>query len=240
MDIFFQNTCRKALYSFCFILITSSISVLTNAQTLESLSASFELNIRGSNNSSSKGHIHFESPDLLLLTVVEPLEQLMLYGNDMLRIYYPNTGEILDFKDSSIRNLSFFYGFLRAIKDRHDATETGFVFISSRFENDTLYMTYKPPDKYQSAGIEMTNVYYKNLLQYNYIRDAEEKILATSKYGNYKTIKGLNIPHEVLIISYNQDGDITYAENATFSDVQINQIKEFRSLLPDQLKRNEK
>lgn len=233
---FFYTLYMKTPHALIILIFLAFFSRTTTGQSLQSFSAGFELSISHIQDSHSKGNIYYKSPDVLLLIVHEPLDQIMFYKNDHLQVYYPQTDELLEFKDSSIKSLAFFQGFRRAIQDRHDATETGFVFHNSHFENDTLYMTYIPPADYQEAEMTMTNVYHENRLHYNYIIDANDNMLAKSEYANYKTIDRLNIPHSVLIQSFDSFGNVAYKEHAYFFEVKINQITDFSKLLPEQFR----
>lgn len=223
---------NKAIIFISFLLFNS---FLINAQSVNWLTAEFSLEIVKQTSTKSKGKIYFGQPDQLVLMVNEPLYQTMLYKDNQLIIYYPETDKILEFEDTSIESLSFFQGLLRALEDRNDGTKTGFNFKSSFFENDTLYMIYQTPEDHPTLRMEMTNVYFDKMLIYNYILGKDEKLVAKSKYSNYKNVNDMNMPHKIEILSYDKSGNVTYNERVSFQDVKINHPIDFNKILPQKL-----
>ncbi len=214
-----------------FLVVLTGWGLQSGAQGFHSMSASFELSIQATTASQASGRLYFLAPDRLLLQVEEPVQQVMLYEDGSMRMYYPQSGRSIRFEDSPLEGLVFFGAFLRATARHGDPSADGFELAGSRFAGDSLYITYRPPEGVRTHVTEMRSVFAEDRLIYSLVTDKEDALMARTDYGAYETHGLLMIPTSVRVRMFEQ-GVCTYEEKASFTDVKVNAAFDLRELIP--------
>lgn len=218
---------------FITLLLVKLLLLSTNiisAQTIQSLYANFELTITDSEKNTSNGFLIYKEPGILYLEVTYPINQLMLFKNDTLRIFYPSTERLMEIPNSTYANIPFFKVLINNVEGKIQPIEYGFIFQSSNIKNDTLYITYRPPEQLEKQFGKSVHVYFQRDLFYNYMLDPRNNLIARIDFENYKAVESFKLPHKITIKTLTGKNSFKL-EEAVFDSILINKDFDIESYL---------
>lgn len=174
-----------------------------------------------------KGAMYFQAPEKVVLTVSEPVNQVMVVTPNAMTIYYPDEKKGFHITSKNPIPPPFIQGILAALKEDYGLVELGFELAEHGVKGDTLFTTWTPRKKHKKFLGRFVLGRVGDKVVYAEVKTPDEKYSAKSFYRNHVSFEGKHIPLEIFSITNDESG--AKVEHVTYREVQFN------TALPDSL-----
>lgn len=174
------------------------------------------------------GTIYYDMKTTFMI-VNSPVNQRMMYLEDTLKIYYPESNQLFIFTSEQPFNLPFFQAFFAVVNNDYGLSEAGFSLESTTIHSDTLISRWKlVPSPGKGAGETILKFLDEKIVSID-LFDSEGVLISQNTLEDHFEYASFYFPRQIIKQVYNQD-------NSTTEQVQFSNTR-FNTLLPDSIQR---
>ena len=178
-------------------------------QILKNMSVAFTRTItKEASEEAVKGFIYYQAPKKIVLKVIEPVKQWMVFEGKTMLIYYPNEHRAFRFTSENPFAVPFFQAFTGAVREDFGLSEAGFTLFRNEMRGDTLFTYWEPPKQAKKfLGNTVTGL-AKDRLVFMEVQDAEGKRLVRTTYHKHVKHGEAFFPLEVVSVQHQENGSV--------------------------------
>lgn len=178
-------------------------------QTAENISVEFTRTItRNSSHETVKGYMYYQAPDKVMIKVVDPVKQWLVYQGMSMLIYYPDENRAFKFTSENPFEVPFFQAFASVVREDFGLSEAGFTLFQNEMRGDTLVTYWKPPQQTKEVlGNTITGL-AKDKLVFVEVQDTKGKALITTTYRNHFKFGETFFPLEVESVRHQESDSV--------------------------------
>lgn len=213
-------------FSIALLLISLFVHSL-HATPLKTLSLDFTRELTEYNETvHTTGTLHYDvKAARVVVSVVEPIKQIMVVKDNVLEIYYPLEQQAFRFISQGRVPLPFVESIIQSTQPEYGLTAVGYSLERHEIVADVLYTYWTPPkkatDKIGTVILGMRD----NRLISTEVKNPKGDTIANSQYQNHSKV-GMNfIPMTVTSKAYGANSEVLQHERIVYSNPQVNAVK---------------
>ncbi len=138
----------------------------------------------------------------IILKVVEPVNQLMIFEGKNLLIYYPESKRAFLIESANPFILPFFQFFIDNTREDFGLSSRGFVFSRYEKKDALLFSYWTPSEAYKPFVSEVVLVHSDNALFMVQTKDVKGDLSSEFIYKQHVSLLNVNFPQEITIKTY--------------------------------------
>lgn len=182
---------QKAVSFFVFAVLMTHhfFSSPSHAQTINTLQVEFEKRVTSDSSVDILRGKIFYSEKQTYVKIIDPINQVMVFRDDRLEIYYPDEKSAVIMNGYKIETISFTKLFINICKEDFGLSEIGFILDGTELNGDTLTTIWAPNEEHEKkfGPIELKMV--NNKLTTIVTRDNKGHVIIKTVYSGH-------FPHE--------------------------------------------
>lgn len=156
-----------------------------------------------------KGNLYFRGPTWIIIKVIEPINQWLVYKDSIMHIYYPDERKAFRFNYKTSFSLPFYQTFILAgIEDEFGLSKAGFKLVRHDIKADTLLSYWESPKNLKKMLDIVIIGLIKDKLVKIEILDKKGKKKAKTTYNNYFYYNKYVLPLEINSIVYHKNDSV--------------------------------
>lgn len=164
-------------------------------QEIQSLIVEFNRTThRGSKEEIVKGTIYYQTPDLILVQVNDPLNQWMKFEGETLVIYYPDEQKGFRILSQYPFTLPFFQTFVGMVKEGFGLADIGYTLNRNETRGETLVTVWAPPEKTKNVLGNIIVGMVEDRIAFTEMLNAKGKKIARATYADCFSYNGHFFP----------------------------------------------
>lgn len=208
------------LYTCCLLLCLLNVSTI-RSQPIQSLITDFERRqtINGEADT-ARGTIYYKAPHRIIADINYPVNQLMVFNDQNLTIYYPDEKRAFRMTGNVAQHLGFFQAFLGSMDEDFGLSELGFKLRDQVVNSDTLTTYWNPSKKLKKQYGEFTLIFAADRIIYAESRKSDNSVLSNSVFSDHIQYGTYYFPLSIHTTN-SSEGNPT-VEDVKFSSPQFN------------------
>jgi len=172
---------------------------------------------------SAKGTIYYLSGkvDKIILKIVEPVDQWMVFEGNTLLIFYPNSNQAFKIESRNPFILPFFQFLLDLTKEDFGLSARGFRLSRYEKQRQRLISHWTPPKELIQIIGEVVLTHQNDALLNVQTKDPKGIICSDIVFDNHVSFQGVSFPLQIRITTHEKDS--SSQEAIVFRDLEFNQ-----------------
>lgn len=206
------------------LLLTFFLCTALDAAPLKTLSLDFTRELTENDKTErTTGTLHYDvKAARVVVSVAEPIKQIMIVKNNVLEIYYPVEQQAFRFISQGRVPLPFVESIIQSTQAEYGLTAVGYSLERHEIVDEVLYTYWTPPDKAKDKLGTVVLGMHDNRLVSTEVKNPKGDIIASSRYQNHSKI-GINfVPMMVTSNTFGAKSEVIQHERIVYSNPEAN------------------
>jgi hypothetical protein len=182
------------------------IVVSLDAQTVQSLSASFTIRRSEDSGEPVSGMFYQIGANRTILQVTEPVLQWNVFDAGNLLIYYPEAAKAYRFVSRNRLLIPFSYSFIGLVREDFGLANAGFTLQDTRIDGEYFVSTWDPPEPVEAIIGEAVVGMSGEWPVYLEVRGPDGSAVVRVEYSGYQRVGVYSLPSHAHIVRNSDSG----------------------------------
>jgi len=193
---------KKKYFFIILLLISISNTYCQNFDTFESKFVRV-LKQTGCKDETVNGQLFFNKNKSTII-IENPIDQWMIFENDILLIYYPKDRNVIRIKSQNPVTMPFSQLFLNIFSDNMELSKSGYTLLKNELCGDTLSIFWKPPEILEKSISEyIIKMKDKKIISIE-VKNTDKNTIMSVLYDNYIQCSHQFIPLKIVTYFYSR------------------------------------